>query len=135
MLNIFPSLLDFSLLAPLILRVVVGVLFLRFGIHKFFKKNSPECKVYFKSLGLSDNRGFIILVGIIEVIGGLALVIGAYAQVAALVLGVISLFTYVLMKTKRVTLSHTEDFFFLLFVINLTLFITGAGVYAFDLPL
>lgn len=133
MLNIFPSFLDYSLLAPLILRAVVGVLFIRFGLLKISKKKSGVCIKYTQSLGLPG--ALTPFIGFVEILGGLSLILGVYTQLGALVLGALSLTTYILMRSKRAVLSHTQDFYFLLFIINLTLLITGAGVYAFDLPI
>lgn len=135
MLNIFPSFLDFGLLAPLILRAVVGILFLRFGLKKLSPKHGTVCVTHFQNLGISNTKTLVPLVGVIEVLGGLSLILGIYTQIGAMVLGLISIITYTLMKSKKATLSHSQDFYFLLFIINLTLLITGAGVYAFDLPL
>lgn len=135
MLNIFPSLLDFYLVVPLILRVVVGVLFFRFGVHKVSKKHSLKCTGYFQALGVKRANTLTPVVGVIEIIFSISLILGLYTQLGAIVLGSISLITYLLMKSKKVTLSHTQDFYFLLFVINLSLLITGAGAYAIDLPL
>jgi len=135
MLNIFPSFLDFGLLAPLILRAVVGVMFLRFGFKKLSPKHTEVCVTHFQALGINNTKTLIPLIGLLEVLGGLSLILGLYTQIAAIVLGLISLITYTMMRSKNAVLSHSQDFYFLLFVINLTLLITGAGVYAFDLPL
>ncbi len=120
MLNIFPSFLDFALLAPFVLRVVVGVLFIKYGFYKIKLDNStPVLKT----------------VGFVEWIGGVFLVIGLFTQASALVLLLLTLTAVYLKKTGKIETSFHSPFYALIISILISLLLTGAGAYAFDIPL
>jgi uncharacterized membrane protein YphA (DoxX/SURF4 family) len=119
MLSLFPI----QFLAPLayfLLRVCAGLIFVRFGFNHF---------------RFARTRRFFFIIGSVELALGLFLLLGLYAQFAALFGAVLSL-----IQTKFfLPFSYPEYpqrlVFVLLFVISLSLVITGAGVFAVDLPL
>ena len=132
--NFFPELFSFSLLAPLILRVAVGLIFLNLGSLKLGKERK-DWNNSFKLLKLVPPGFFTGLFGIIETIGGLLLIVGAYTQVAALILGVISLFELMIEHEEESILKRDFVFYFLLTAICASLLLTGAGTFAIDIPL
>ena len=130
MLNIFPI----QFLAPLayfLLRLCVGVIFLYVGTQHIKHKNH-------KTLTLKTNaRGPVVfvLIGILEISTGILFMLGAYTQIAALMGLSVSLLHILKQHFVSYTNYPPRMFFTLLFVASLSLFITGAGVFAFDLPL
>jgi putative oxidoreductase len=66
------------------LRLVSGGVFVAFGIGKFV--NHPSELASFKAYGLPAPAVFVVVVGVIELVGGLLLMIGALTRPAALVL-------------------------------------------------
>ena len=134
MLNPFPEFLNYAPLAPFILRVVVGFIFLELGMLKF-KSEKGRWMASFETLHLRPTTLFVPLYGLLQVVGGVMFLLGAYTQVAAL--GFV-LFTglelYVEWKAGAV-LKRDMTFYLLLFTISLSLLISGAGAYALDLPL
>ena len=134
MLNPFPDFLTYSMLAPFLLRATVGLIFLDLGIIKF-KSEKPRWVASFDALGLRPSDLFVALYGSLQIIGGLMFLFGAYTQIAALAFVI---FTgcelYIEMKAREV-LKRDMAFYLLLFVISLSLLLTGAGAYAIDLPL
>jgi putative oxidoreductase len=72
-----PQLTQFADFGFLLLRLMVGVVFITSGWHHL---KDPEARS--KSIGLSKN--FTILVGAGEVLGGLAVMLGVLTQLAAL---------------------------------------------------
>ena len=115
MLNVFPDFLTFGLLAPFLLRLAVGFLFLKAGVKK--------------------GARYTLALGVIEVVSGILLIIGLYTQVAALAAALISLFGWYAKKKHPSETPGSKGAFLLLFVISLSLLFSGAGFFAFDLPL
>lgn len=134
MLNPFPELLNYALLAPLLLRLVVGLIYVDLGFLKF-KSEKPRWITSFEALGLRPADLFVTLYAALQVIGGIMLLVGLYTQIAALFF-VLSTGAelYVEWKMKEV-LKRDMVFYLLVFVISLSLLFTGAGAYAIDLPL
>ncbi len=117
MLNPFPTLLAFSLFAPLLLRIVVGCTFIHFGT---------------KNLKLKDYKRAL---GYIEMIGGLLLIIGLFTQIVALIFTIYLGLLLIDKMHKKNFLTDGVNYYLILFVICLSLIITGAGFLAIDLPL
>jgi uncharacterized membrane protein YphA (DoxX/SURF4 family) len=134
MLNPFPELLNYSLLAPFILRVVVGFIFLDLGLLKF-RSEKERWIASFETFRLRPADLFVALYGSLQILGGVMFIVGAWTQIAAL--GFV-IFTgselYIEWKMREV-LKRDLTFYLLLFIISLSLLLTGAGAYAIDLPL
>jgi len=134
-LNVFPDLLVLQRLAPFILRVVIGIIIINLGYLKF-KSERPRWKLFFEGFGATKNANlFTSMFGTIEIIGGIALVIGLYTQLAALVF---SLLTFVEVYTEykeSALVKRNIVFYILLLAIAVSLLFTGAGAFALDLPL
>jgi uncharacterized membrane protein YphA (DoxX/SURF4 family) len=132
--NLFPELFSYSLLAPLILRIVVGLVFLNLG----FLKLGKEKKGWVASLSILNIKPagfFTTALGLIEIIGGFLLIGGAYTQVAALVLAVISTCELLVEYEEESILKRDIVFYLLLASICASLILSGAGLYAVDIPL
>ena len=134
MLSVFPDLLMFSVLAPFILRIVAGLIFIDLGAL-LFRGEKERWAASFTALGLKRPQLWVKSLGIIEMIGGLLFFVGLYTQLAALVLALIALAEgYVEYKDPSV-LKRSFVFYVMLFAISLSLLFSGAGAFAFDLPL
>lgn len=135
MLNPFPSLLTYGLLAPFLLRVTLGIILANLGYLKLTKEKGSWALV-FKAIGLGKQKEFgTIAIGIIEIVGGLMLVAGFYTQIAALVFVILTGTEMYLEYEDAGLIQRNIVFYVLLFVIALSLMVTGAGFLAFDLPL
>lgn len=134
MLNPFPDLLAYGLLAPLLLRVAVGLVFVRWGWGKLGKER-VEKAAFFESLGWKPGAYFAAGFGIIEFAVGVLLIAGIYTQIAALVAALITLGALTLKRTHQTAIEGSRGFLALLLVISLSLVVSGAGLFAFDLPL
>lgn len=134
MLNPFPELLSFSPLAPLILRLVLGLIFLDLGILKF-KSERKRWVASFQALHLNPAQLLVTIFGLIEVVGGVLLLLGAWTQIAALIFVVlVGLEFYIEYKDASV-LKRDIVFYILVLAIAVSLLLTGAGAFAFDIPL
>jgi putative oxidoreductase len=134
MLNPFPDLLTYSLLSPFILRVVAGLIFIDLGVL-VFKNEKERWLASLSALKVPNPKLALKIFGGIEVVGGVMLILGFYTQVATLVL---ALFTfaesYIEYKEPEV-LKRNIVFYIMLLAIVLSLLFSGAGAFAFDLPL
>jgi putative oxidoreductase len=131
MLNPFPELLSFSLL---VLRLVLGLIFVDLGVLKFKAERSRWISS-FKALHLNPAEIFVSGFGLIEVVGGFLLIIGAWTQIVALVFIVlVGLELYVEYRDASI-LKRDFTFYLLVLAIAISLLLSGAGAYAFDIPL
>ena len=71
-------------MAALALRLMAGAIFVAFGIGKFVSHETERAS--FEDYGLPWPEGFVYAVGVIEVVGGLLLILGLLTRPAALVL-------------------------------------------------
>lgn len=114
MFSILPPLLSFSSLAPLLLRITLGLVFIFWSIKKF--KNEK-------------------VVSILEGIIGATLFIGFATQLVALIAAIILGYKLVRKILAKSFFTDGVNYYFILFIISISLIVTGAGFVAFDLPL
>ena len=132
--NIFPELFTFSLLAPVLLRAILGLVFLNLGSLKLGRERAGWVSSL-NILGIRPAGFFAILLGIAEIIGGLLLIAGAYTQLVALILAVIAMSELLIEYREESILKRDFVFYLLLTIICISLLLTGAGLYAIDIPL
>ena len=133
MLNTFPDLLAFGLIAPLILRIAVGAMFLNAGVKKL--RQRTWVFALFERLNLKPASTYTIAFGVLECVAGALLIVGFLTQIAALITLLISAFALYSKSKHPEQTPGSRGVFFLLLVISLSLLFSGAGFFAFDLPL
>lgn len=134
MLSIFPDLLTYGLLAPFILRIVVGVIFLDLGYLKLGKEKTAW-NLFFQTIHFKPSNIFVAILATIEIVSGAFLIAGYLTQVVALVMAIV-LFAEAYVELRDGTILKRDIvFYILLLAICLSLLLTGAGAFAFDLPL
>ena len=134
MLSVFPNLFTYSEIAPLILRLAIGIIFLELGYLKLGKERS-SWNMFFETIHFKPSQLFVSLLATIEIVAGTFLVVGYLTQVAALVMAII-LFAEAYVEFRDSTILKRDVVFYtLLLVICVSLLFTGAGAFAFDLPL
>mgnify|MGYP001610651834 FL=1 len=131
--SIFPDLLAFKLFAPLVLRLILGVVFIIHGYPKLFKDFYGTVG-WFDSVGIKPAKFWVLVVGITEFFGGIALIVGFATQLAALLIAINMVVAIVLVKRKMGFVNGYE-FDLALLAMALALVFLGAGFYAIDLPL
>lgn len=133
MLNTFPYLLTYGLVAPFILRVVLGGIFLYFGYVKITRMGQTAHILSY--LNIPNPAIMARALGFIQAIAGLALIAGFLTQIAAIIILVISLSgLYIKIKHSKL-IDRGVSFYLLAIIIALSLIFTGAGFWAFDMPL
>ena len=123
-----------SLFAHALLRLCLGGAFLYLGSRHLRKKRETL------TAGFREHWPRLAHIcswhlGIVEIITGSMLLLGAYTQIAALVAALLSLKMLVLRRTLPRPAIAEPRFYVLALGASLSLFITGAGAFAFDLPL
>lgn len=134
MLNPFPDLLVYSLLAPFILRVVAGFIFIDLG-KLMLRRERDRWNTSFTALGFQNPAVMVKIFGAVEIISGLMLIAGFYTQIAALILALLTLCEIYVEYKDPAVLKRSIVFYILLFSISLSLLFSGAGAFAIDLPL
>lgn len=132
MLNIFPV----QFLAPIayaLLRICVGLIFIYLGRSHI--RGRHMLKNVFTLPILPYGMFFTWYISIAEIIIGILFVLGLFTQIAAL-LAILYTFKLLILRKRFVhPLIPKGAFLVLLFVASFSLFITGAGIFAFDLPI
>lgn len=132
MLNPFP--IQFlAILAYAILRVIVGLILVYLGILHIQRRYDLRHALILPFFPFGTLTAWCF--GIAELIAGGMFIAGYYTQIAALVAIALS-FTLIIFN-KRFSSPYFPGklFYLLLFAASLSLFITGAGAFAFDLPI
>lgn len=132
MLNPFP--IQFlALLAYLLLRVTLGSIFLYFGLRHI--QSVPRWTAALMLPRTQTGRVIALAFAAIECVIGAMFILGYYTQLAALGTLFMCVTLIVLRKQFDTALLESRLFYVLLAGAALSLFITGAGALAFDLPL
>lgn len=132
MLSLFPQLLDFQFFAPLILRVILGLVFIAHGYPKL--KGFSGTADWLDSIGFKPAKFWALVLGLTEFVGGIFLVIGLFVQPVAGLIAIVMLVAIFKVKIKQGFVGGYE-FELVLLAIALALMLLGAGAYAIDLPL
>lgn len=118
----------------LILRISVGIVMVAHGLPKIFWKRELFNKKWKKDYGFP--MGSVILTGVVQVVGGLAIIVGIFTQLSSLILALNMLVaTYVsIWKHNESFLSTPEgkgwDVNFLLVGALITLVFLGGGTWS-----
>ncbi len=133
-LSMFPDLLTFWLIAPFLLRITAGSIFIYFGYTKIWKEKERRVS-FFNKIGFGKGAVFFWLVSLAELIGGILLVLGFFTQVTAIILSLVILGAIYTKIRQPDLLDNSLEFFILLLAVLLSLLFLGAGFWAIDLPL
>lgn len=133
MLSVFPQLLFLSPLGLALLRVVAGLFFLYIGWFYISKRSEVhEQKV---PVWRHTPEWLLIVGGLILAVVGCCLVAGFWTQPAALIGAIAAAKCAIFAKKYPGAFPFSRATWLLLLVISLSLVVSGAGSFAFDLPL
>jgi len=133
MLNIFPTLLSFNLLAPFILRFTLGIIFIYISYFIIYK-NGSDFLSYYKKHKYPFPGATTWFFGILNAVVAVFLLLGFLTQAVALI--AIYLFINLAFSDKEINaFSFSTSFYVLAIVVSLSLLFLGAGAFAIDLPL
>jgi uncharacterized membrane protein YphA (DoxX/SURF4 family) len=120
MLSLFPSLLSWGQLSPFFIRLTLGAVLLYWAYASFKTKNISTWEKVF---------------GYLEGIAGILLVIGLWTQAAALFAGIKLVVCLVGKIRRKQFLTDGVNYYLVLLILAISLLFTGAGFFAFDVPL
>ena len=133
MFNPFPELFFLQPLAPLIIRIVIGIFLIYLGYITAFKKRL-EFQKKFRAEKYPFPNFIPWKLGIAEILVGSFLVIGLYTQITCIIAAYIFLNLAVLDNPKTGIIGYSRALYVIVTIVSLTLVLTGAGAFAFDLP-
>ena len=122
----------------LVLRLVLGVIFIGHGAQKLFGSfGGPRISGFAKmleQLGVKPAKPMAILAGLAEFVGGILVMLGFLTPVAALVLIVVMIVAIVAVHLKNGFFNTNGGYEFNLALVGmaLMLLIVGAGAYSLD---
>lgn len=131
--SVFPVLLSYEMSAPLLFRVVSGLLFIYFG-YVNIAENRAEKIAAAEQFKLKPGAVWLSGFSIIEMAGGILLLLGFLTQAVSLILSIILLLGIIAKREKPIFISLSSGFLFLLLVITVSLLFLGPGFYSIDLP-
>ena len=134
MLNPFPDLLAYAILAPFMLRMVLGLAFLYAGYRNLTRERQEAASRFRVDWGPLGTF-FIWKLGIAQLLVGLALIAGFLTQIAAIVGAVIGVYLFLFKSRYPMIAPRSKLYYVFVVVTSLSLLLTGAGAIAFDLPL
>lgn len=123
MLSLFPTLLSWSELSPFLIRLTLGAIFIYWSYRAFRKRGEDAHN--------TENKLAALLEGII----GILFVIGLWTQATAIVAGIDLIVRLIRKIMARSFLSGGVNYYLILLVLCVSLLVTGAGLWAFDIAL
>ena len=123
----------YSSLAPLFIRLGLGIVFIVHGYMKLFG-GIEETTGFFSSLSIPLPGFFAVVVAIVEFFGGLAILLGLFTQVVSILAFINMLFAFILVHGKNgFNVSNGGfEFVFVLGLMALSLIFSGAGALSLD---
>jgi putative oxidoreductase len=107
---------------PFPIRILAGITFIAHGLPKF--EDIAGTEVFFGSIGLPPE--LVLPIGLLEVIGGISLIIGVLTRIAAALLIIDMIGAIILVKLSKGFVGGYE-FELLLIAISVSLLLTGPG--------
>lgn len=129
MLTTFPYLLNFQIIAPFLLRIALAMTLLM-CCYKTVRKDECNFISCWKSLEDKWLKGVIVS----QVVIAVALVLGAFTQIAA-ILALVSAITKEFVLKKRGEKCTDNTTLTLFVAICFSLLVLGPGIFSLDLPL
>lgn len=118
--------------APLMLRVVLGIAFIAHGYPKLFK-NRAEVAQWFDAIGITPGKIWVLVVGIVEFFGGIALILGAWVELVGILLAInmfVAMWKVKWGKIGYIAQQGGWELDLIYLAIALSFLFTGAGVFA-----
>ncbi|MBI2639644.1 MAG: DoxX family protein [Candidatus Sungbacteria bacterium] len=131
----FYSLLVYGDFAALILRLVLGLAFIVHGYPKLFNREARTGTAgWFDSIGIRPGKFWIIVSGVAEFFGGIAVLLGFYTQIAAVFIAISMLVAMWKAKWGKVgfTVQGGWELDLAYFAMAAALIFLGAGAWGID---
>jgi len=132
MLSLFPQILFLTPLSATLLRLTAGLIFAYLSYFHYSNRRAVSEEL---SLLVGGASVICILYALLELLVAIGLLAGAWTQLAALLGFVIALKVLIIRRSLKELKPLSQLSYALLAMICLSVVITGAGPFAFDLPL
>lgn len=121
-------------IAPLVLRLAMGLVFFMHGWQKLTVMGVPGVSGFLEGLGFPAPAFFAVVLIAVEIVGGLALIIGLYTHWAAKLAAIVAIVAWVTVHLKGGFFMQNGgyEFIMLIFAAAVSLMFTGAGKYSLD---
>ena len=116
-----------------LLRVLLGILFIAHGGQKIFSFGLGTVTSGFSQMGIPMASITAPLVAIVELVGGIALVLGLFTKIAAILLAIDMIGAILLVHLRNgFFLPNGYEFALTLLVASVAMLLTGPGAYSLD---
>jgi putative oxidoreductase len=117
-----------------LLRVVTGIIFLMHGQQKLFEFGIGGVTGMMTGLGVPAPGLMAIVVTLVELVGGIALILGAFTRIAAILVAIDVLVAFFLVHLPNgfFATSGGVELVLILATVGVTLALTGPGALALD---
>lgn len=133
MLNPLPDLLVYTIFAPALLRATAACMFFYLALRHTRSRSDVAREM--SVLSHSVASGVVGVYIVLEILVGIGLFFGYHTQVAAIVGLVICTKALMVRRSLHHLVPLSRSSYLLLSIICISLLLTGAGAFAFDLPL
>ena len=132
--SVFENALNYWFVAASALRIALGIITIVLATRALGKERHQNIQT-FTRLGMLPGKFFAFTFGFVILVCGILLIIGLFTQVAALLLGTISVLMILSRMTGKTFSNESDLFFTLLAIVSFSIIYFGAGSIALDLPL
>lgn len=132
MLSLFPQLFFLSPFVPTLLRISAGLAFLLIAWNHYGRRHDLAAERF---ILVGGGMWIPVIAALVELLVAAGLILGVYTQAIAIAAALLALKQYVWRKRYPHFFPLPRSSSALLFVMCLSLIITGAGALALDLPL
>lgn len=117
-----------------LLRVVAGIIFLMHGQQKLFEFGIGGVTGMMTGLGVPAPGLMAVIVTLVELVGGIALILGAFTRIAALLVAIDVLVAFFLVHMPNGFFASNGgvELVLILATVGVTLVLTGPGAMALD---
>jgi putative oxidoreductase len=116
-----------------VLRIATGVVFAMHGYQKFFVMGMPGVVGFFGGIGIPGAHFFAIVVSTVELVGGIALVLGLFTRLVAIPLVIDMMTAIVLVHAKNgFFVPKGIEFVLMLMTSCIALALAGPGAFSMD---
>lgn len=131
MTNVFPHLITFGFIAPLLLRITLGVALLSIGKQLLTQKRIA-ITAYFETQQYPVASWLGIGIGSAAILTGIFCVIGFFTQIACLIAIYILLNIMFIEYRDDKVFAYSQVFYLIMMVIASSLIFSGAGTWSLD---
>lgn len=133
MLNPFPELLVYGLIAPFIVRIAIGSALLYLSVEHY--RGRRDIAELLRPLMGRAGKSMAVVLALFELGTGALLLVGAWTQLSALLAMVLTLKPLFLKAHLKGLMPYEKATYGLMFLMAFSLLLSGAGAFAFDIPL